>query len=425
VADQKLRLNTALVVRISVIQLAIGVWDEILNSTLQNVLVMGFGKTESFKGGIIAASQLLTMLLLPLWGGLSDRCRAKRGRRTPFILTGGFACAAVLGLSVLFLEKNSLLPFLVCFFLCAIAICMMNPAATALVPDLTPKPLNANASVINRIICSLGGAWVVILIFFFDTDFTVIYLTAAGTILNCTLFYLFAVPENRLLQKQKDILAKYNGITDITQTSLRVMFKNFSKDKKRSFSGILGANFFAKLSYYAFSSAYLNYAVTQWGMKYAHTSLLTIAIYLSGLVSILLTAKIAAKMGRKRTLVLSYAFMLAGFLLAAATSRFGIIAVLSLLLIGIGWSMESVLPLPMLMEMTDTGTVGIVTSVYTDSCKLGRVIGPFLTGFLLDSRRFGYRSLYPFAALSILPAFATMPLIRHGNVQLQEVQDDK
>ena len=414
-ATEKLKLNTALVVRISVVQLAIGVWDEILNSTLQNVLVLGFGKTESFKGGIIAASQLLTMLLLPVWGSLSDRCRAKRGRRTPFILTGGFVCAVVLAFSVLFLEKPSLVPFLLCFFLCAVAVCMMNPAATALVPDLTPRPLNANASVINRIVCSLGGAWVVILIFFFDTDFTVIYLTAAGTILNCTLFYLFAVPENRLLQQQKEILAKYNGTTDSTKSSLRVMFGNLQTDKKRSFAGILTANFFAKLAYYAFSSAYLNYAVMQWGMQYSRTSFLTIMIYVSGLASILLTAKIAAGLGRKRTLFISYAFMLAGFLLAAATRQFGILAVLSLLLIGIGWSMESVLPLPMLMEMTDACNVGIVTSVYTDSCKFGRVVGPFLTGFLLDSR-WGYKTLYPIAAVCILPAFATMPIIRHGNV---------
>lgn len=418
--NERLKLNTALVVRISVIQLAIGVWDEILNSTLQNVLVLGFGKTESFKGIIIAASQLLTMLLLPLWGSLSDRCKAKRGRRTPFILTGGFVCAAVLAISVWFLEKPALVPFLVCFFLCAIAVCMMNPAATALVPDLTPKPLNANASVINRIVCSLGGAWVVMLIFFFDTDFTVIYLTAAGTILNCTLFYLFAVPENKLLERQKPILARFNGEETYSQTSLSVMLRALPKAQKCSFASILTANFFAKLAYYAFSSAYLNYAVTQWGMQYSHTSFLTIAIYISGLVSILLTAKIAAKLGRKRTLVLAYAFMLAGFAVAALTQEFGALAVLSLLIVGIGWSMESVLPLPMLMEMTDAGTVGIVTSVYTDSCKLGRVVGPFLAGLLLDSSRFGYRSLYPFAAISMLPAFAAVPFIKHGNSEVEK-----
>lgn len=417
--NEKPKLNTALVVRISIVQLAIGVWDEILNSTLQNVLVLGFGKTETFKGAIIAASQLLTLFLLPIWGGLSDRSKAKRGRRTPFILTGGFVCAVSLALSVLFLEHTSLLPFLVCFFLCAVAISMMNPAATALVPDLTPKPLNANASVINRIVCSLGGAWVVMLIFFFDTDFTVIYLTAAGTILNCTLFYLFAVPENKLLEKQKPILTRYNGNDHTEQTSLSVLLHTLSASQKRSFAGILTANFFAKLAYYAFSSAYLNYAVTQWGMQYAHTSFLTIAIYISGLVSILLTARIAAKLGRKRTLVLSYAFMLAGFALAALTHNFGTVAVLSLLLVGIGWSMESVLPLPMLMELTHAGTVGIVTSVYTDSCKFGRVIGPFAAGFLLDKSRFGYRALYPFAALAMLPAFATLPFIKHGNTEVR------
>ena len=421
----RLKLNTALVVRISVIQLSIGVWDEILNSTLQNVLVLGFGKTETFKGTIIAASQLLTMLLLPVWGSMSDRCMAARGKRTPFILTGGFVCAVSLALSVLFLENRSIGLFLVCFFVCAIAICVMNPAATALVPDLTPKPLNANASVINRIVCSLGGAWVVLLILFFDTDFTVIYLTAAGTILNCTLFFLFAVPENKLLEKQKPILAIYNGNQSSGKSSLFSMFRALNKIQKQSFCSILTANFFAKLAYSAFSSAYLNYAVTQWDMPYARTSFLTIAIYAAGLFSILLTAKIAAKLGRKYTLVLSYAFMLAGFAIAAVTNKFGLIAVLSLLLVGIGWSMESVLPLPMLMEMTDADNVGIVTSVYTDSCKLGRVIGPFLAGLLLDTNRFGYRTLYPFSAISMLPAFATIPLIKHGNVQHIEVQNEE
>ena len=420
-----LKLNTGLIVRISVVQLAIGVWDEILNSTLQNVLVMGFGKTETFKGIIIAASQLLTMLLLPVWGGLSDRCRAKRGRRSPFILTGGFLCAASLALSVLFLEKSNLFGFLTCFFVCAVAVCIANPAATALVPDLTPKPLNANASVINRIVCSLGGAWVVLLILFFDTDFTVIYLTAAGTILNSTLFYLFAVPENKLLARQKPLLEKYNGPKSDAQTSLSVMFRQLKASEKRSFLMILAANFFTKTAYYAFSSAYLNYAVTQWNMQYSHSGLLTVAIYISGLVSILLTAKIAEKCGRKRTLLLSYAIMLFAFLLAATTKNFGFVAVLSLLLIGIGWSMESVLPLPMLVEMSNSGTVGIVTSVYTDSCKLGRVIGPFFMGLLLDSKRFGYRALYPTAAAFMIPALAFCPWIRHGNVQHKEAENEE
>ncbi len=424
-AESKLKLNTGLIVRISVVQLAIGVWDEILNSTLQNVLVMGFGKSETFKGGIIAASQLLTMLLLPVWGSLSDRCRAKRGRRTPFILTGGFLCAASLALSVLFLEKNSLYGFLICFFVCAVAVCIANPAATALVPDLTPKPLNANASVINRIVCSLGGAWVVLLILFFDTDFTVIYLTAAGTILNSTLFYLFAVPENKLLTRQRPILEKYNGEQQDEQTSLSVMFRRLQSSEKRSFVMILAANFFTKAAYYAFSSAYLNYAVVQWNMKYSHSGLLTAAIYVSGLVSILLTAKIAQKLGRKRTLLLSYGIMLFGFLLATATKDFGIVAVVSLLLIGVGWSMESVLPLPMLMEMTGSGTVGIVTSVYTDSCKLGRVVGPFLTGLMLDGKQFGYRALYPTAAAFMVPALAFCPWIRHGNVQHKEAENEE
>lgn len=419
----KPKTNTPLIIRISVIQLAIGVWDEILNSTLQNVLVLSFGKSETFKGTVIAATQLLTLLLIPLWGSLSDRCRSRHGRRTPFILAGGFLCAAFLALSVAFFERRNLTAFLFCIFIGAVGICMVNPAATALVPDLTPKQRNAHASVINRIVCSLGGAWIVLMILFFDTDFTVIYLVAAGTVLNCTLFYLFAVPENKLRERQRGILEHFNGPASDTKTSFSALLRQLQPSERGSFFTILTANFFAKFAYYAFSSAYLNYAVTQWDMKYAHTSFLTFGLYLAGLVSILFTAKIADAIGRKKTLLLSYGFMLAGFLLAASARNFGPLAVFSLLLVGIGWSMESVLPLPMLMELSGSGTVGIVTSVYTDSCKLGRVIGPFLAGLLFDRTKFGYGALYPLSAAAMLPALLCCPFIRHGNAKNPDAKE--
>lgn len=419
--------NTALIIRISVIQLAIGIWDEIMNSTLQNVLVSGFSKSETFKGTVIAASQLLTILLLPLWGALSDRCKSKFGRRTPFIVTGGFVCAAFLAGSVLFYEQQNLTFFLLCIFAGAIGICMVNPAATALVPDLTPKHRNAHASVINRIVCSLGGAWVVLLILIFNTDFTVIYLVSAGTVLNCTLFYIFAVRENKLREQQKDILNLCNGPSSDEKTSLTALLRQFSQGEKKSFFLILAANFFAKFAYYAFSSAYLNYAVAQWGMQFSHTGLLTFGLYLAGLFSILFTARIADRLGRKTTLLLSYIFMFGGFAVASLTDRFGFTAIVSLLFIGIGWSMESVLPLPMLMELSGSGTVGIITSVYTDSCKLGRVTGPFLAGLLCDRTKAGYKALYPLSAVTMLPALLCTPFIRHGNVRTpaqKEVAED-
>ena len=287
-------------------------------------------------------------------------------------------------------------------------------------PDLTPKPLNADASVINRLISALGGGWVILLILLFDTDFTVIFLTVAVTICNVTLFYAFGVPEKKLLERQRPLLEQYNGVQTDEKTSLRALFTQFSPSEKRSFVLLLAANFFAKLAYYAFSSTMLNYAVRMWGMQYAHTSILSFILYLSGLLALLFTARLARRWTRKRTLLLAYLLMLGGFSLGIFMKSFGVLAVAALLLTGIGWSMESVLPLPMLLELSGSGTVGIVTSLYTDSCKLGRVVGPLLSGLFLDAGRFGYRALYPFAAIAMLPAILFVPFIRHGNAQLRK-----
>ena len=54
-----------------------------------------FGMSQSLSGVIMAADNVLALFLLPLFGTLSDKCTSKRGRRTPYIITGTI-CAAVL-----------------------------------------------------------------------------------------------------------------------------------------------------------------------------------------------------------------------------------------------------------------------------------------------------------------------------------------
>ena len=71
------------------------------------ILTNKFGMSQTWSGVIMAADNILAVFLLPLFGALSDKCRSRYGRRTPFIFIGTIL-AAVLLLSLSFADNMQL-----------------------------------------------------------------------------------------------------------------------------------------------------------------------------------------------------------------------------------------------------------------------------------------------------------------------------
>jgi len=72
------------------------------DTIIPKILTDKFGMTQTLSGIIMALDNILALFLLPFFGGLSDKCKHKMGRRTPYILVGTiiavvafFALAAV------------------------------------------------------------------------------------------------------------------------------------------------------------------------------------------------------------------------------------------------------------------------------------------------------------------------------------------
>ena len=60
------------------------------------ILTNKFGMSQALSGVIMAADNVLALVLLPLFGTLSDKCRSRHGKRTPFIVVGTLAAAILL-----------------------------------------------------------------------------------------------------------------------------------------------------------------------------------------------------------------------------------------------------------------------------------------------------------------------------------------
>ncbi len=78
---------------------------QIYDVTIAMTLTSKFGLSQTASGIVMALDNILALFMLPLFGGISDRCKSKSGRRTPFIRTG--TVLAVVFLMLLSIADNA------------------------------------------------------------------------------------------------------------------------------------------------------------------------------------------------------------------------------------------------------------------------------------------------------------------------------
>ena len=78
---------------------------QVYDVTIAMTLTSKFGLSQTASGVVMALDNILALFMLPLFGSISDRCKSKSGRRTPFIRTG--TVLAVVFLLVLSLADNA------------------------------------------------------------------------------------------------------------------------------------------------------------------------------------------------------------------------------------------------------------------------------------------------------------------------------
>ena len=70
------------------------------DNIIPKILTDKFGMAQGWSGVIMALDNILALFLLPLFGTISDKCRSRFGKRTPFIVVGTVvAVIAFIGLS--------------------------------------------------------------------------------------------------------------------------------------------------------------------------------------------------------------------------------------------------------------------------------------------------------------------------------------
>ena len=379
-------------------------------------------------GIIMACDNLAALILLPIFGNLSDKTRSPIGKRMPYILVGTLVSAVAFPFIPLFFHYNNVVAMVIMMAIVLMFMMMYRNPAVALMPDITPKPLRAKANGIINIMGYLGGAFATVLgIFLKLSDYINVADEArklwiieipfiiASVLMVISAFVLFAtIKENKIAEKIKDdmelgekMAAIENPVNDDGP---------MSRANRRMLLAILGAEFLWFMADNAIGTYIGNYVIYYLNSASSSTMLLTIIGGVASVVGFAIAGSIADKIGRKWTISFGLAVTVAALIVmcfAAPTKTVvganGEHAFPKLLFAvwaikGFGMALVHNCSFPMVVELCSNKKIGKFTGYYYAASMSAQTITPILLG-LVFKVSLAWRALPVYAAILFVFSF--------------------
>ena len=431
------KLDIKKTVQIGMAFLSICAFWQMYNNVIPLVLTNTFHLNETWSGVIMAADNVLALFLLPLFGWISDRCKARMGRRKPFILAG--TIASVLLMMLLPLLDNSyfteaatwkLAAFITVLGVLLVSMGTYRSPAVALMPDVTPKPLRSQANAIINLMGAIGGIlYLVITTVLYSeartagkehVSYYLLFLIVAGIML-LALAVVMTVDEPGLAAKEREWEAAHPEAA-LTETDESGQEK-LPDEVRRSLVFLLCSIALWFIAYNAVETWFTTYAAKEWGMTLGSASLsLTIAT-LGAILTYIPAGFLAGKIGRKRSILIGVILLAScfGALFAATCFLKSFHPALNVLfaMVGVAWAMINVNSLPMVVEMCKGSDIGKYTGYYYTFSMAAQTVTPIAAGALLN--HVGYITLFPYSAVFAVLAFFTMRMVKHGDTKQVQV----
>lgn len=389
-------------------------YDNVIPLILKNTFHLG----ETWTGVVMAMDNVLALMLLPLFGMLSDKLRTPLGRRTPFILVGTVLAVVCMILLPVTDNAGSLPGFFIALGAVLLSMGFYRSPAVALMPDLTPKPLRSKANAVINLMGALGGIFTLVMISVLvpktgRPDYMPLFLSVAAVMVVAVVALLLTIRENRMAREAAEAWPEPEE--EPVKTGEK---KKLPRPVLRSLLFLLASVFLWFTAYNAVTTAFSRYAEEVWGMQGGgFASCLMVATGVA-VVSYLPIGFLSSRFGRKKMILAGILLMCAAYVSGIFFGHFSPLLYVVFGLTGVGWASINVNSYPMVVEMGSGADVGKYTGMYYFFSMGAQVFTPIFSGVLLE--HISYRTLFPYAAVFSLLSFITMLFVRHGDVKPQK-----
>ena len=427
-----MKLNTKRTVLVGFAFLSISAFWQMYDNLIPLILTNTFHMNETLSGAIMASDNILALFLLPIFGGLSDKCTSRLGRRRPFILFGTIgAVILMLGLPLLSdsyyaaPSAGKLIGFVILLGLLLITMGTYRSPAVALMPDVTPKPLRSKGNAIINLMGAVGGIlYLLITTFLYKTksdtyiSYLPLFAIVGGIMLLALAIVMFCVNEPKLVAEQKAYEDAH------PEDNLVVATENgeeLPKPVRKSLVFLLFSIALWFIGYNGITTWFSVYAQNIWNMSLGQANTCLTVATAGAIVSYIPVGTVASKVGRRKTirfgtLLLSGSFF-AAFLYTMLSDSFSPLLYVLFILVGVAWASINVNSLPMVVEMCKGSEVGKFTGLYYTFSMTAQIMTPIVAGWLL--RNIDYKALFPYAAIFVFASFITMGFVKHGDNKVE------
>ena len=405
-------------------------------------------------GIMMALDNLAALIMLPIFGALSDKTHTKIGKRMPYILVGTFCCAVAFPFVPVFFHYHNLggtiaMMAIVVFF----AMMYRNPAVS-LMPDITPKPLRSKANGIINIMGYIGGAFatVVGIVFVLSSYLGVDssnwlngtaniwlieapFLVASVLMIISALVLFFLINENKVEEEVKPEMELGEKLAQVENSVAHDDEKPMSKANKIMLFLILGAEFLWFMADNGIGTFMGNYTLYYLHCQTSSNMINTIVGGVGSVVGFLIGGILAGKIGRKWTIMsglgLTTVALLIWLILSLSIpvtvpsegyNSFPIYLYFIWAIKGFGMSLVHVNSYPMVVELCSSKKVGRFTGFYYASSMAAQTITPVALGSLLLLESFSFQLLPVYALVLVAVAAIIFMFVKNIKIKKEKVK---
>lgn len=434
-----MKLNKQRTILIGFAFMSICAFWQFYDNEIPKILKYTFNLGETWTGVVMALDNVLALVLLPLFGTISDKTDTKLGKRMPYILTGTAISAVLLTILITVARPSgNLALFVGVLLLLLVSMGIYRSPAVSLMPDLTPAPFRSTANAIINLMGTLGGIYILVMIKVLlkeaadpaKTNYIPLMLSLVLFMVVAVAIVFFSINERKIKEEIKrdgglhslgETFEDEAGSSMDNQSSKDAAGSGISKTEgmpkevKRSLSFLLLSVFLWFTAYNAVTTAFSRFVGEVWDLHdNAYATCLLVAT-IAATLSYVPIAFVSSKIGRKRTILIGIALMAASYVITGLYPHFSPSINIFFALVGIGWASINVNSYPMVVEMSKAGDIGKYTGTYYTFSMAAQVFTPIFSGFLLEN--ISYRTLFPYAFIFSALAFVTMLMVKHGDVK--------